>query len=113
MTALPTQRPSVKPAAYEAGSIKTFDWVSLVALTVHPIKVAIIEALLWVGEPLSATEMMQTFDGAYSLDLVKYHAGRLRDLKLIEVTHERQARGAREKYYDLSASLVTLSPFSV
>lgn len=31
-----------------------FDWAALVPLVVHPMRVTIIEALCWVGEPLSA-----------------------------------------------------------
>ena len=84
---------------WHSRTIETFDWGALVALSVHPLKVAIIECLLWVEEPLSATEMTQMFDSGYPLDLVKYHVGRLARQGVVEVTDERRVRGAREKYY--------------
>ena len=31
-----------------------FDWEALVPLVIHPLKVAILEALEWIGQPLSA-----------------------------------------------------------
>jgi hypothetical protein len=51
-----------------------FCWESLVAGTVHPVKVAIVEALLWLQTPLSATELSRLFGhGDYSLDSVLHH----------------------------------------
>jgi hypothetical protein len=94
---LPAERPSIDPDTPEKRKTKAFDWAALVARSVHPLKVAIIECLLWVEEPLSAIEMTQMFDGDYPLDLVKYHVGRLAKQGAVEVTDERRIRGAREK----------------
>jgi hypothetical protein len=96
----PAERPQIPAEALSAAS--DFSWGSLVASTIHPVKVAIIETLLWVGEPLSATEMKEIFNHAdYSLDMVLYHLRGLARLEVIEVTGVRRTRGAREKYYFL------------
>jgi hypothetical protein len=83
----------------------SFDWGALVSLLVHPAKVAIIEALRWIGEPLSATELRNLFDdGDYYLSLISYHARTLADVSVIEVKRTRRVRGAEEKYYYFSGS---------
>lgn len=95
---LPTERPPIDLKG--VADDRRFDWEGLVALSVHPLKVAIIEALRWVQQPLSPSEMtVMLADGGYSLDLVQYHAGSLAKIGVIEVTHARRARGARESYY--------------
>jgi DNA-binding transcriptional regulator GbsR (MarR family) len=64
------------------------------------LKVAIIEALLWVHEPLSATELEEILeDGDYNLDMVLYHLRGLSRLGVVELTNTRRARGARENYF--------------
>lgn len=90
--------PNVAPRRAKAGG--DFDWAALAALTVHPLKVAIIEALRWMEQPLSTGELVVMLaDAAYNSDMVLYHAGGLIKLGFLEVTHHRQVRGAREKYY--------------
>jgi hypothetical protein len=77
-----------------------FDWVALVALTLHPAKVAIIEALRWLDRPLSATELAAVLaEGDYNLDMVLYHARGLVKLGFLEIMHTRRVRGANEKFY--------------
>jgi hypothetical protein len=77
-----------------------FDWANLVALTVHPTKVAIVEALKCVGGPLSATELAEILkEGGHNLDMVIYHAGGLVKLGVLELAHIRRVRGARERFY--------------
>jgi len=90
----PSSRADIAPAA--AG----FDWAALVAQTVHPAKVAIVEALQWVGHPLSALELTALLaDAHYGKDLVAYHARALAKLGAIEVAATRRVRGAWENYY--------------
>jgi hypothetical protein len=99
LASLPIERPSIDADARSDRAIDAFDWTALVAWSIHPLKVAIIECLLWVEEPLSVTEMTQIFDGDHPFDLVKYHVGRLVKLGTMEATDERRVRGTREKYY--------------
>jgi hypothetical protein len=89
----PRQRPTVAPTpdGEEPASI----WDGLIARLVHPTKVAIIEALLWVEEPLSATELTRLLaDPSLYLAIVSYHAGGLAELGLLEVIARQQAEGA-------------------
>jgi len=95
---LPVDRPEVNADGHHAG--REFCWGSLVAATVHPVKVAIVEAMLWVREPLSATELLAIFgNGEFDLDMVLYHLKGLTRWEVIEVTDTRRVRGARERYF--------------
>jgi hypothetical protein len=85
------------------GDGPALDWAGLVPLTVHPVKVSIIEAMEWVGEPVSATELKDMFEepeGHY-LSLVSYHMGKLVELGVVQKTGHRPVRGARETFYFL------------
>src|SRR5215218_4287063 len=56
------------------GGGPVLDWAALVPRTVHPVKVSIIEAMEWIGEPVSATELTEMFEepeGHY-LSLISY-----------------------------------------
>jgi DNA-binding transcriptional ArsR family regulator len=77
-----------------------FDWGTLVPVLLHPAKVAIIEALRWVGQPLSASDICALIDDEeYYLSSLSYHAVKLAEAGAIEVTRTRQVRGAQEKFY--------------
>jgi hypothetical protein len=79
----------------------SFDWAALVPRVVHPARVAIIEAMLWVGRPISATEMVQMIDEEVGVSSLSYHFRVLADRKVgvIEQVDRRQARGSEEKLY--------------
>jgi len=99
LASVTTERPVI---GAERRAVRGFCWGSLVAVTVHPVKVAIVEALLWVHEPLSATELAEIFDNAgYNLDMLLYHLSGLVRLEVIELTNTRHVRGAREKFFFL------------
>jgi len=97
---LSRDRLPARPSREAARGDEGFDWESLVPLFVHPVKVAVIEAMLWIGRPLSSAELSTILAGrSHSLGVVAYHVGRLAKLGVIEVTHERQTRGGRETFY--------------
>jgi hypothetical protein len=103
---LSRNRPLVRPSRAATQGDEGFDWESLIPLFVHPVKVAVIEALAWIGQPLSSAELSTILAGrAHSLGVVAYHVSRLAKLGVIEVTHERQTRGARETYYFFPGSV--------
>jgi uncharacterized membrane protein YuzA (DUF378 family) len=78
----------------------TFDWAALVPRLVHPLKVEIIEALLWIDQPLSSADLMKVFGTKHaSLSLVAYHVKGLAKVGAIKVIRKRQVRGAQEKFY--------------
>lgn len=77
-----------------------FDWGSLVPRIVHPLKVVSIEALQWIGRPLSASDLTKIIDNErYGVANISYHLNKLAEVEAIEVVSERQKRGAIEKFY--------------
>lgn len=81
-----------------------FDWAQLVPLIVHPMKVAIIEAIDWIGQPLSPTDMVRMLEGEVSVSYASYHFRELKKLGAIEVVRTRQVRGANESFYCIPES---------
>lgn len=81
------------------GDETRFDWAGLVPRFVHPLKVAIIEAMVWVDEPLSATDLTNAFLGEFHLSLVSYHLTGLAKAGAVEQVGERQVRGALQRFY--------------
>lgn len=96
---LPPARP--RPGGRAEGDGPAFDWAALVPRVVHPAQVAIVEALAWVGHPLSATDLRDLFDepDCYYLSIVSYHVGKLAEAGVLTETGSRQVRGATETFY--------------
>lgn len=78
-----------------------FDWGALVPHVLHPLKVAIIEAMLWIELPLSAKELDRVFDEGAGLSLISYHVRTLAKMDVIEIVEERPVRGALQRLYEL------------
>jgi hypothetical protein len=77
-----------------------FDWAGLVPHVVHPIRVAVIEAIGWVGQPLSPVELTDLFDDpAISLSLVSYHVRKLATTGVIVAVERRAVRGVIQTFY--------------
>ena len=85
------------PSSGEAG----FDWAALVPQVVHPDKVAIIEALLWVGLPMSASDLNFSLGSERGLSHTSYHVRALTEAGVLEKVSERQRRGAIQKFFVL------------
>lgn len=79
-----------------------FEWDALVPPLVHPMKVEIIEAMLWVNRPLSAVLLHRLFDKRTHLGLVAYHLRTIVEMGFAEKVGERPARGALETFYVLN-----------
>lgn len=95
----PARRGKTRPPI-EAREVEAFDWHSLIESYVHEIKVAIAEALDWIGQPLSAKELWMLLDlGKHDYSAVAYHARTLEEQGLTREVWEREARGATEVYY--------------
>lgn len=80
----------------------SFDWEALVALLIHPVKVAIIEAMSWIGEPLSATDMDRILKNQVGVSLISYHLRKLVELEVIKPVRQDNVRGAIQTFYILS-----------
>lgn len=87
--------PQISPAS-------SFDWEALVALLVHPVKVSIIEAMDWVGEPLSATDLDRILKGQVGVSLISYHLRKLVELGVLQPVRKETVRGAVQTFYALS-----------
>jgi hypothetical protein len=97
---------SSRPSSQSADG-PAFDWALLIPLILHPVKVSIVEAMEWIGEPVSATELTEMFEepDAHYLSLVSYHIGKLVDLGAVKKTSHRAVRGARETFYFLEPAM--------
>lgn len=89
------------PGSAEESAQLPFNWAALVPLVIHPMRVAIIEALLWIDEPLSASDIRKMSDKDYSLGYICYHVKELAKGGVIKKVGQRKVRGATEKFYEL------------
>jgi hypothetical protein len=80
-----------------------FEWDTLVPHLVHPLKVAIIEAMSWIDEPLSPRDLDLVLDDEFGVSLVAYHVGVLADHGALEAVGQEQVRGAVKTFYVLVA----------
>jgi len=92
------------------GDELTFDWVSLVPRLVHPFKVMTIEALCWIGAPLSASELEKMVDPRPGVGLVSYHVTTLAETGAIVLVGQRKVRGAIQSFYFLADQAVPAHP---
>jgi hypothetical protein len=68
------------------------NWTMLVPKLVNPAKVTIIEAMLWIGRPMSATELEKVACGDTALKSFSYHLKRLAKEGVLEVVGKLKAR---------------------
>lgn len=95
-------------AAHEEATAKEercFDWAML-ALLVHPMQVAIVEALLWIGRPLSAKDFGELFADeidrpSNAASFMSYHVKELAKIGALELVRTESVRGALRKFYVL------------
>lgn len=78
-----------------------FNWSALFNESIHELKIAIAEALEWIGEPLSAIELWYILDltTQQEYQTLAYHARSLQKLGLTVEAASRAIRGATEIYY--------------
>ncbi len=78
------------PAPLEKSRPFEFDWSLLVSHFVSPVKVIIIESMLWVQRPLSATELEKLACGTPELDSFSWHLKSLAELAVLEPVAKRK-----------------------
>ncbi len=83
--------------------VESFDWTQFTRL-VHPMQVAIVEALLWIGKPLSAKDFSQLFAGQIAhasakTSYMSYHVRELAKVGVLERTGTESVRGAVRRFY--------------
>jgi hypothetical protein len=63
-------------------------WEAFLPHLVHPVKVAVVEALLSIGEPLSAAQLAELFRGegeGFGETNVRYHSRHLVEVGILEI----------------------------
>lgn len=86
----------------DGGQESDFCWGTLAARLLHPVQVEIIEALRWIGRPLSATDFVYIFGGRRAGLRVEYHLRRLTKLEAVAPSNAgRAGAGAAERRYRL------------
>jgi DNA-binding transcriptional ArsR family regulator len=79
---------------------RALNWEALVARSVHLTRLWIIEALLYIEQPLSATGLEGIFsDEELGISSISYHLKILIELGIVEEVRERKVRGATERFY--------------
>jgi hypothetical protein len=84
-------------------------WEPFIPLFVHPLKVAIVEALLYIGEPLSAVQFRKVFGSAgsdFCDSNVRYHLNHLAEVGVLEVVpvQYRSGGGQKQKFFYFARS---------
>jgi hypothetical protein len=75
-------------------------WWALVVRLLHPVQIQIIEAMLWIDQPLSASALVKIFDGKIRPSTVAYHVLHLSELRALRKVGKRTPkRGSQEKLY--------------
>jgi hypothetical protein len=70
-------------------------WATLVAGLLHPVQVAIIESLQWIGEPLSSAQLAEIGDmNNLERSRLVHHLRRLHHLRAIEPAERPQPKNA-------------------
>ena len=96
--------PRPMEASPEPSPSRAFHWEALVPLLVHPAKVTIIEAMTWIDQPLSATDLDRILQGELGVSLLSYHLRRLAELGIIAPARRENVRGAIQTFYALTGN---------
>jgi hypothetical protein len=79
-----------------------FDWSVVVPRLVHPLQVAIVEAMTWIDVPLSPSDLEQLFLEQHSIEELAYHVRRLAHIEALVQVEEQPRRGFLRKWYFLA-----------
>jgi hypothetical protein len=74
-------------------------WERLAFRLLHPVQGEILEAMAWIGMPMSAVDLVKVLCEEISLPTVAYHVRRLAEIDALELTEERHIRGALKRSY--------------
>jgi hypothetical protein len=76
-------------------------WAALPEKALHPLRVPILEALRWIGEPLSAVGLVDVFNGRHiTMGVAGHHLRLLERLGVVEAyPAERDPHARRDLFY--------------
>lgn len=96
---VPNIIPKPGPSSSESGGA-VHVWEALVPRLLSPVKLAIIEALLRVGEPMSATGLAAMFEEpAYNGGKISHHLRGMAEAGVLVLAGRRSVRGATELFF--------------
>lgn len=101
--------PGAQPIAMHGTSVtlhsrpEPFDWSALVPHLIHPTKVFVIEAMLWIDRPLSASELEKVLDGAVVVSNISYHVRSLARAGVLQLVEKQRIRGTWRRRYALNS----------
>ena len=81
-------------------------WSRMPAKVDHPYSVAIVEALWWIAEPLSAIVLVDVFDGYMSMWDAAAHLHALERLGVVEPVPHAELPQAGEDRFDMPYRLI-------
>lgn len=81
-----------------------FSWEELVPLLIHPLRITIIEAMRYIGEPLSPTDLCESLDDHNALSQISYHLLTLVQVGAIVVVRQGEPDGTTENLYFFPAA---------
>lgn len=100
-----------RPGKPVASQPLPLDWAALVAKSIHPTKVAILEAMAWLRRAVSPVELQRMFAenpdllSNKDLSIISYHMTMLAKAGVVEKISERAVRGVRETFYFLTVTM--------
>ena len=102
--------PNATPQSANAGEAggaggERFRWDLLVSRVLHPIQLSMIEALVWIGLPLSPSDLSQMYGGEYTNSHTGYHVKVLVDHGIVTLVDTEQVRGVTRHLYLLAPDL--------
>lgn len=102
MTASPTRVPEMPVVQQRQNDAQAQfpGWEPFLPQLVHPTKVAIVEALTYIGEPLSAVQLGKVLGdvgGGFRESNVRYHLNHLAEIGALEVDPQNAQRTADSK----------------
>jgi len=93
--------PARRPEVGGHGAGLYFDWNPVAPHLIHPIKVAIIEVLTYMGEPLSADELKHLLADRQHVSTISHHIKGLLAAQALVMVGASRVRGATKKCYFL------------
>jgi hypothetical protein len=100
-----TPKPGIAGSRGGAGD-KRFNWETFVSRALHPIQLAMVEALIFIGLPISPGDLSQMYgEDECTPSHTGYHIKFLVDHDIIELFDTEQVRGTTRHLYVLVPTL--------
>lgn len=77
-------------------------WSASFFSLLHPVQIAVVEAHLWIGEPMSATDVFEVLGREWPFGTVAYHVRRLARAGVLLRLHGEPVGRTDEHFYGLA-----------